>query len=275
MPLRRLIIVVAAVALVGGSLYGADAGANDKEEGKKDIWKDEPRRPRPWWNRDLSKETVERVLKGLRQRDAAKAKELDQLRKKDPELFKIKLREYGRPEFEQITRQYWENRRQRRNAEFLEWLKENCAADHAELAKLKDQDPTLYVKRLEHVTDEYSRIFEAGRSNPELGKVLIEDHALKKRREALRRRIRSEKSEAKRQKLGLELQEVVARRYDLIVRQKEIAYESLLQKLESLQKQIHESRHEIKRWKDDDLKRENVRQRIKSLTRGKVKFRWD
>lgn len=274
MHLRRFAILVAAVAVVGGSLPAADAG-DKKEDTKQDIWRDEPRQPRPWWNRELSKESIERVMKGLRQRDAAKAKELDQLRKKDFELFKIKLREYGRPEFEEMARQYWESRRQRRNAEFLEWLEKNYGKEHAELARLKDKDPTLYVKRLEHVTDEYGRIFEAGKYNPDLAKVLMEDHGLKKRREELRRRIRSEKSEAKRQELGLELSEVVARRYDLIVRQKEIAYEHLLRKLESLQRQIRESRDEIAKWNDDKLKRENVQQRIKALTHGKVKFRWD
>jgi hypothetical protein len=103
----------------------------------------------------------------------------------------------------------------------------------------------------------------------------MEDHALKKRREELRRRIRQEKSEAKRQELGLELSEVVARRYDLIVRQKVIAYEQLLRKLESLQNQIRQSKDEIAKWHDDELKRENVQQRIKALTHGKVKFNWD
>jgi len=267
-------MMLVAAALVGASVAAGVTAASEKpSEG--DIWKDEPRRSRPWWDRGLSEETIKRAMEGIRKRDSAQAKELEQLRKKDSALFKIKLREYGQPEFEQMGREYWAARRQRRNTEFLEWLKANYAKEHEGLAKLKDRDPTVYVKTFETLMNRYGRIFDADRSDSELGAVLKENLALKRTRDELRRRIRHERSEAKRQKIGAELQEVVARRYDLIVRQKEIAYEHLLKKLAELQRQVQESKDEIEKWKDARIKQENVRQRIKALTENKVKFRWD
>lgn len=274
MQLRRTLMFLAAVALAGALVArAASAGSQDKDQ--KDIWKDEPKQPRSWWSRELSDETISRVMEGIRQRDPAKAKELEQLREKDRDLFDIQLREYGRPEFEQMGREYWENRRKKRHAEFVEWLQANYAKDHEDLTKLEDRDPTLYARNFEHLMKQYGYIFDADRSNPELGKVLKEDHALKQRRDELLHRIRHEKSGSKREQLGVELTQVVARRYDLIVRQKEIAYEQLLRKLEDLQRQIRESKDEIIKWKDDELKQDNVRERVKSLTRGRVKFRWD
>ena len=98
---------------------------------------------------------------------------------------------------------------------------------------------------------------------------------LKETRDKLVRQLRQERSNARRQALGIELQEVVARRYDLIVRRKEIAYEQLQRKLEDLQRQIRESKDEIAQWQDRELKLENIRRRIESLTEGKMRFKWD
>ena len=98
MQLCRMLAFLAAVALAS-ALVTPTAPAGDRDKDQEDIWKDEPRQPRSWWNRDLSDETIKRVMDGLRQRDPAKAKELEQLRKKDRDLFDIQLREYGRPEF--------------------------------------------------------------------------------------------------------------------------------------------------------------------------------
>ncbi|MBN2128800.1 MAG: hypothetical protein JW741_04860 [Sedimentisphaerales bacterium] len=274
MPLRRIAMMLTAATLVAASVAASVTAASETPS-EEDIWKDEPRQPRYWWDRGLSAETIERVMAGVRKRNPDQAKELEQLRKRDEDLFKIKLREYGQPEFEQMGREYWAARRQRRNEEFLEWLKANYAKEHEELVQLKDRDTTVYVKNFETLMNRYGRIFDADRTNPELGAVLKEDLALKRTRDELRHRMRHEGSEAKRQKLGAELQEVVARRYDLIVRQKEIAYEHLLKKLADLQGQVQESKNEIKKWKDDRIKQENVRQRLKALTENRSKFRWD
>jgi len=274
MRLGRVATLVAGLALAAGLTTAALAGAGAKPE-KDNIWKDEPRENRPPWQRDLGPEQIERVLKGIQQRDPAKAKALAELRRKDEDRFLTELRDQGRPEIDQIFRERWEARRQERNNRFLEWLKVNYPAESQSLAKLKDGDPQVYMAAFDNAMNRYGYIFEAENSSPELGAVLKEDLDLRKRSEELCCRLRNEKSEAKKQTLGAELQEVVSRRYDLIVRRKEIAYEQLLQRLAELQKQLTESKDDIAKFKDTKTKEENVRQRIRELTENKVRFKWD
>jgi hypothetical protein len=270
----RAAAILLGIALAGEvTVLGAAA---QPKQAKTDIWKDESREAQPpWWQRDLTNEVIDKVLKGMQARDPAKAKQLGELRKKDFERFKAELREQGRPELERISRERFEARRLERTAKFLEWLKTNYPKEEEALAKLKDGDPQLYARNLDRLSNQYGYIFEADSSNPELGAVLKEDFELKKRTEILCRQIRSEKSDAKKQAIGIELQDVVAKRYDLIVRRKEIAYEQLLKKLGELEKHIRESKDEITRFGTPEIKRENVKQRIQELTGNKVRFKWD
>jgi hypothetical protein len=267
--------LLAGMALAGGFLAPRPAAAETKGA-KNDIWRDEPTEAwRPWWQRDLTDDVVNRIMKGIQQRNPAKAKELSELRQKDPERFKAELREQGRPEMDQITSERLEARRQERNAKFLEWLKNNYPAEEQALSKLKEASPQLYVTSFERVMNQYRYIFDAASSNPELGNVLKEDLDLKRRAMELCKQIRGEKSDAKKQALGAEFQEVIARRYDLIVRRKEIAYEQLQKKLDELQKQVRESKDEITKWRDEKVRQENIKQRIKTLTDEKGRFKWD
>jgi len=275
MQLRRMAAILAGIAVAAGFM-AANLAAAETQQTKEGIWQDEPRDARhAWWERGLTDDNIERIMKGLEKRDPAKAKELSRLKGKDPERFKAELREAGRPEIEQMVRDRWEARRQRRNADFVEWLKANYPPEEQTLSKLKEGDPQVYIKNFDHLMSQYGYIFDAENSNPELGTVLKEDLRLRKQGDELYRQLRKERSEAKKQQLGVELQEVVALRYDLIVRRKEIAYEQLLRRLDELQKQVRESKDEITNYKDARVKRENVRQRVQALTENKVRFKWD
>lgn len=272
---QRQITLFVSLALLVGIVSPVLAGnpAGDKTD---NIWEDDagpaPRGRRHRW---FSDETVDRIMKGIKQRDPAKAKELADLRKKDFEQFKIELGRAGRKEIDEIGREWFEARRQKRRADFIAWLKTNYPEEEKELAQLKEKDPQLYVKGYEHLEGKYGRIFDADNSNPELGAVLKEDLVLKDRRNGLLRKLRKERSDARRQAIGTELQDVIARRYDLIVRRKEIAYEELQKKLEELQKQLEASKTEIVQWQDAETRLENIRQRIEALSKGKMRFRWD
>ena len=259
---------------MAGGLAAAPPAAGS-EQAKNDIWKDEPKETQPPWQRDLSNDVVEKIMKGLQQRNPAKAKELSELRQKDPERFQAQLRQQGQPELDQSIRDRLEARRQERNAKFLEWLKANYPKEEQALAKLKGGDPQLYISGFDRLMKQYGYIFEADSSSPEMGAVLKADFELKTRADELWRQIRNEKSDAKKQALGMELQDVVAKRYDLIVRRKEIACEQLLKKLNDLQSQVRESKDELATWRDPKIKQENVRRRIQDLTENKVRFKWD
>ena len=268
-------VLLAGVALAGGSA-ATILMAGEPKQTKSDIWLDEPRETQPpWWQRDLTKDEVDRIMKGIQKRDPAKAKQLNELRQKDPQTFKVQVREQGQPELDQMIRERFDARRQERNAKFLEWLKANYASDEQALAKLKEKDPQVYISEFDRLMRQYGYIFEADTSCPELGAALKADFELKKRTNDLIKQVRAEKSEAKKQALGMELQDVVGKRYDLIVRRKEIAYAELQKKLEAMQKQIRESQDEIAKWRDPKVKQENVRQRVQSLTENKVRFKWD
>lgn len=122
----------------------------------------------------------------------------------------------------------------------------------------------------------YGRIIEEGRRNPELAEVLIEDLKLKKRRDELVKNIKAAQSDREKRKLIADLEEVVAGRFDLIVRRKQIAYERLLRWLDELQKRLRESRAEISRRRDDKFKNENVKKRMQDLLgETPTEFRWD
>lgn len=250
--------------------------AADRQNDAEDIWEDDFKQGwHPRWSWWFSDEAVDRIIEGIRKRDPAKAKELIELRKRDPEEFRAELGRNGRQEIEQISRERFEARRRKRMEDFVQWLKANYPEDEKGLAAVKEKDPQLFIKNSEHLLGKYGRIFDAEMTNPELGAVLKEDLELKDRRDDLVRRLRREKSQAKKQSLGVELQDVVARRYDLIVRRKEIAYEQLQKKLEEMQKEVQRSKEEIVRWQDPKLRQENVRRRIESLTEDKKGFKWD
>lgn len=280
MQRQKKALLIGAFLLVGSPFWSvanthAQTAPSERAE---DIWDEDTISPTsPWWYRWLSDETVDHIMKGIAQRDPAKAKELGELRKKDLEQFKAQLGWHGRKEIEEISRERFEARRRKKHDDFVEWLEANYPQAEAELARVREKDPQLYVRSFEHFLERYGRIFEAHNINPELGAVLKEDYDLKKRRDDILRQMRRERSRDRRHALGAELQDIVTRRYDLIVRRKEIAYEQLQRKLEEMQRQIEESKKEIVKWQDAELRRENVRKRMEALTEGinRRGFKWD
>ena len=133
----------------------------------------------------------------------------------------------------------------------------------------------LGVGEYELALKKYGRIYEEGRRNPELADVLLEDLKLKKRRDELVKNIKATTNEREKKKLVAELEDVVAVRFDLIVRRKQIAYERLLEWLEGLRKHIRQSRGEINIWRDEKFKNDNVKKRMQDLLEENPKFNWD
>jgi hypothetical protein len=275
---RRAILLAFIVAAMTAVFVVPCLAEEASEEKEKDIWTEDDRRgpPRRGPGRfELSDEEIDRVMTSLRERDPAKADELARLRKEKPGEFRFALGRHGGEELRKIMRQRAEAWWNRIRTEFLEWFAKNYSRESEELARLKATDPDLYIKKFDIVRDKYWRIFEEERRNPELAEVLKEDLELKERREALCRRLKGAKSEREKKRLAARLEEVVGQRYDLIVRRKEIAYERLLRWLEELTNRIKESRDEITKSQDPEVKAENVKRRMKELTEGISKFEWD
>jgi hypothetical protein len=262
--------VLLGIAAVGGTAVASEPQAEE------DIWEEGPQPRYPHWYYWLTDETIDRIMKGIEQRDPNAIEDLERLRRRNLDEFKSELGRLGRQEIEEIARERLEARRQKWSADFVAWLKENYSEEESALTRLKEKDPELYIETFERLVGRYGQIFDADRSNPELGAVLKEDRALQTRRGELVSQLRRTRSDSDRATLMAELEQVVGRRYDLIVRQKQIAYEQLLRKLTELQEQINESKTEIARWQDDDVKDENVKGRMEFLTRRRGRrFRWD
>jgi hypothetical protein len=290
-----LVLAISAVLFTTALSYGND-GKNEKDE--QSIWTEEDRGPGPGpgpgpergpergprWGPgrgrfDLTDEEIDRILKDLKERSPEKAKELEQMREKDPEKFQQELRRHAGEEFGKVIRERMEKRmeewRQQRRAEFVEWLQKSLPNEAEELTKLKERDPELYGKKYDLAWRNYGRIFEESRRSPELAQILLEDYTLQKRTEELSAKIKTAKNESQKKKLTAELEEVVGLRYDLIVRKKQIAYEWLLKRLEELQNHVKESRAELSIWQDSKTKAENVKERIEYLLGEKKGFSWD
>ncbi len=283
---RRIIVVLVIAAMATITILPCSAVEKDE----KDIWTEEERRgpgpgPGPGPGRppgpgrgpgrgprrfELTDEEIDRIMKGLQESNPAKAKELAKLRETDPNEFSTELRKHVREQFEKLI-EFW---RSRRREEFLKWLGKAVPSRARELTKLKDTKPDLYAKKYELTWRKYGRIFEEGRRNPELAEVLMADLKLEERQELLCSKIKAATNEKEKKQLMSQLEEVVSDKYDLLLRRKRIAYERLLRRLEELQKRLRESRNEISKWKDEKIKAQNVKERIKHLTEETRRFRW-
>ncbi len=283
-----VILVLAMAAVIILSILPC-AAQRTGEEKKEDIWReDEPTGPRgdprggprrgpgPGRRRfELTDEIIERVMKELAKSDPAKAKELAKLREKEPDKFKAEIREVMREQFGERIRKHMEERRRKWQAGFLEWLGKNYAPAAEKLAKLKEQDPELYIKAFDRAVEKYGYIYRAWTQNPELGRVLKEKLELKQKRDRLLRKIRAAKSGKDKKKLITQLEEVVSSRFDLMVREKQIAYERLRKRLEELKKRVGESQAEVDKLMDVEFKTENVKKRVEELIKRTRKIKWD
>lgn len=274
MEKRRGVILFWAVAAVA-TVAALPCPATDRKDDDKSIWESENRGPRLGRGRfELTDQEKDRILETLKKSDPEKAKEVAAFREKDPGRFREELRRHAPKEYNKVMRERFEKLRQERRDEFLAFLDKSVPNVAEDLAKLKDQNPDLYTKKFDLVRRKYDRAFQESRRNPELAEILLEDLKLKERSEYLVRKIKTAKSENDKKRLAAQLERVLSDRYDLIVRQKIIAYERLLGWLESLQNRIKKSKAEIREAEKKEVKAENIKQRMKTLLEGSERFPW-
>jgi len=277
---RGIVFVLFVAAIVTFvALPCVNAQPPEREDGN-DIWQDRgPGRGGPGRGMgrrpELTDEEINKIMEGLKKRDPEKAKELEGLRTSDPEKLHEELMKYGREEFGEIIKVRMEKWRQERQTEFLKWLEEKAPKEARELAKLKDRDANLYQKKYDLARRKYERIYDTHRRSPELAEILLADLKLQERRDELVEKIKTAKNEKEKEKLMSQLEEVVSDRYDFIIRRKQMMYEWLLRRLEELQKHVNESKNEIAKLRDERVKAGNVKERMKQLTEGTTKIKWD
>jgi hypothetical protein len=279
---RGFILALAIAAAISTTALPCPAGEKDKKDNntEQDIFEDEQREQRTGRRRgrrrfELTEDETNRVMEDFKKRNPKKAKELAGLRKKNPEKFTNELWEHAREELEKIGRERWEKWLRERRAAFLKWLEENVPGETRDLARLKNAEPDLYNKKYELVRRKYSRIFDESRRNPEWARVLLEDVKLQNRRNELVAKIKATNNKQVEKKLTTELEVVIALRYDVILKQKQMALERLLKRLEDLRNQIRDSQDDIHKYQDPQTKEANIKQRAKELLEEKKKSLWD
>lgn len=269
-------IVFVLLASMTASATALPYPAEGKGDGDESIFTERKPRPRRQEGRlELTEKEYNRLLEALRKTDPKKAKEVAALRKKHPKRFAEELRKHVPGEYDKIVvervERWFERRNQDRHAEFKNWLKTNAPQEVSSLEKIREADPDLYSRKYEWIYRHYGRAFDESRDHPEMAKVLLEDLKLQRKRDHLVGRIKRFESEKGKTRLITELEEVLRDRYDLIVMRKQLLYERLLKRLESLQKSVRRSRADIEEAKKEDIKAENIRQRTKTLLEGKKK----
>jgi len=272
----KTVVAAALTMVLAGACVSFAQEGQQVENRKEDIWSTEEQLQQLRRYRfGLSDELIDRVLEELKKTQPAKARELAELRKKNPEKVRDELRKYAREELGKVFKELFEERRRKWHAEFLQWLKRNREQEAADLAKLEQTGAEVYEKKLELVLKKYRGIFEAWRRNPQLGAILLKDHDLKVKRDELVRAIKTTKDPQKKRQLSEQLKMVLAERFDLIVQRKQMAYEQLLKRLQQLQQLIEKSKSDIAKWRNPQLKAESVQKRLKDLLESKGKFPWD
>jgi len=159
--------------------------------------------------------------------------------------------------------------------EYLQWLQSNYPDEAKELAGLKEQNPQLYMRKLDLSFRTYGKIAETARENPELAGILKEDLELRKQTDKLLGRIKTAADEEKKQQLVKELEGVVSARFDLIVKRTQIQYQQLNKKLEQLKEGVKENAAKVEKWKDPEFKKQSVKARMEELLSGAEKFNWE
>lgn len=263
---------------------------------------------RMWRRRALTDEKIERIMSRLKESEPEKAKELEQLRKKDEEAFKAELRKVmrkhfgargGKHEMRQGKGGFGAGPHGQREAGFrgggrglrgfdtedmsgperreryLKWLRSNYPEKAEKLAELREKNPELYGRKLQRGRRRHGRIMEASRKCPELGAALKESMELKDKRDRLLEKIKSAAGEDEKKQLVDELEQVVSRRFDLLVKRRQIRYELLQEKLVKMQEHVRKIQVDVEKWNDPAFRKENVKKRLEELMKRSEQFKWD
>jgi len=237
-------------------------------------------------------QTVEGMIKYIEQTDPQRAEALKEMREKSPEKFKAYKQAYMQEQIRDREREH-QGRRGRgsggdfrrremermgrmrqKQADFLEWLSDNYPEEAKELEEQKTKNPKLYPRRLSILLKKYGRIAEASKDNHELAVILKKKLELNARRDELLKMIKKA-DEKRKEQFVADLRAVLSNKFDLIVKQKQMAYERLSEKLERLKEKVKASEAELAEREDVKFKNENVETRLQELLAGVEKFKWD
>jgi hypothetical protein len=302
------ILVLAMASLLSTTVLHCQA-AEDVNKEEDSIWSEDTAKGEHG-QFELTEERISHIMERLAKADPNKAKELKQLQEKEPEKFETELREVMREQFGRKIKERMETQPEPFGAggmppemdvqkhgepfgpghvmpemgmqwkydKYLDWLKENyadVAKQLEEAKKLAEQDGNWreYWKQFGLGLKKYGRIAEAARENPRLAEVLKKDLELRQQQNKLLEEIQAAGDKDK-EGLVKNLKEVLNNRFDVIVERKQIEYEQLLARLETLKKDVEQRKAKMEKWKDAKFKDDSVKARIEELLGKRDKFTW-
>ena len=238
---------------------------------------------------EMPKEFIDYLMGAIKEKDPAKAKELEALRQSDPAKFKEQIMKIGPEQFKTI----WDEgggfgggrgvpgggrggdggrggpdggRRGQRDERFIKWLTENFPADANSLKNVDpDKDNQKYYQIMDNLRRRFGSTFDRIQDNPKLNDVLVEELRLGREQWNIVTKIQRAKTENEKTSLKPDLEKIVNQLYDVKVKIKEIEFERLLERLEQLREYIEATRKENVKWKDPETKKDEVTRQVERL----------
>jgi hypothetical protein len=242
------------------------SAASDKTDKFEDIWTEDLERESG--RAELSKERLDRIIKSASQGKADEEKRLRKLYADDQPKFWGEVREFfhrnrppGRgpgPGPRGPDRQGprgggrgWRERRQKYHDDLLALIKEHRPERAGKLSELRESsresDRDKYFKEFSAQRRIWGPVLEAKKGDDKkLANLLIKDIDLVEERDALLQEIhRADKKQ--RPELIKELEVVVGKRFDLILKKKKLQYMELRRRLKRLQEQLERKQEELEK----------------------------
>ncbi len=275
-------LFMAGVWLVGSACTAAEASANDAPS-ETDIWQDAL--IHPFDAIVLTESQIDRFLERLSQTNPARAAELERSRITRPQQFRWEIREEMANRFFQRIQPPDEPAPaveptpteppaepdaalRQKQAELIDWLEKNFPKQ----AKDLKADLPLTAERMDELRGRYDPMMRAERFNPPLAEAMKEDLRVQMRRDELLMELQLENPD-KREAIVNELEQLVSKRFDLIIRKRELQHGHIRNRLNQLQEELDRQQKEINTLRN--AKTHSVRARVEELIQSAEKTDWD
>ncbi|MBN1975501.1 MAG: hypothetical protein JW787_17825 [Sedimentisphaerales bacterium] len=148
----------------------------------------------------------------------------------------------------------------------LKWVEKFTPDEAKGIRELRDENYDLYKRRLDSLREKYRSLMNRPRTSDELMHVLVSDLQLELKERDLTRQYWMATDPVKKESISTDLKDVLHKRYDLIVKQKEIQYTDFQNQLKRLQESVDTQLKDINTWKGEDFKENEINQRYLNLT---------
>ena len=256
------------------------------ERAKTDIWQDAL--IHPFDSIVLTEPQIDRFLVRLSQTNPQRAAELGKMRITHPQQFRWEIREElserffqriqppAAPEAEPKTpapvpaepAAAPDEAALQKQAELIAWL-ENHFPRQAEELKA---NPPPSAERIDHLFVRYEPMMRAERSNPPLAEVMKEDFRVQMHRDELLMELQYAEGD-ERGAIVKAIEDLVAKRFDLIIRKRELQHEQLHRRLDLLQEELGKQKRELDALKE--TREHSVNARVKELLNSVETANWE